>query len=87
MRRKFLSVVLCMCMMLTMAPFAFAAGDDTTNPPAVAVAKIGDAAYPSLESAVDAATSGKTIQLVADTNENITINKDLTLDLNGFTHS
>lgn len=85
MRRKFLSVVLCMCMMLTMAPFAFAAGDDTTNPPAVAVAKIGDVAYPSLESAVDAATSGKTIQLVADTNENITINKDLTLDLNGFT--
>lgn len=85
MRRKLLSVVLCVCMMLTMAPFAFAAGDDTTNPPAVAVAKIGDVAYPSLESAVDAATSGKTIQLVADTNENITINKDLTLDLNGFT--
>lgn len=85
MRRKFLSVVLCVCMMLTMAPFAFAAGDDTTNSPAVAVAKIGDVAYPSLESAVDAATSGKTIQLVADTKENITINKNLTLDLNGFT--
>ena len=85
MRRKFLSVVLCVCMMLTMAPFAFAEGDDTTISPAVAVAKIGDVAYSSLESAVDAATSGKTIQLVADTNENITINKDLTLDLNGFT--
>lgn len=85
MRRKFLSVVLCVCMMLTMAPFAFAVGDDTTNSPAVAVAKIGDVAYPSLESAVDAATSGKTIQLVADTKENITINKNLTLDLNGFT--
>lgn len=85
MRRKFLSVVLCVCMMLTMVPFAFAAGDDTTNSPAVAVAKIGDVAYPSLESAVDAATSGKTIQLVADTKENITINKNLTLDLNGFT--
>ena len=27
MRRKFLSVVLCVCMMLTMAPFAFAEGD------------------------------------------------------------
>lgn len=27
MRRKFLSVVLCVCMMLTMAPFAFAAGE------------------------------------------------------------
>ena len=33
MRRKFLSVVLCVCMMLTMAPFAFAADDsgDSTN--------------------------------------------------------
>ena len=29
MRRKFLSVVLCVCMMLTMVPFAFAAGTDT----------------------------------------------------------
>lgn len=27
MRRKFLSVVLCVCMMMTMAPFAFAAGE------------------------------------------------------------
>lgn len=85
MRRKFLSVVLCVCMMLTMAPFAFAAGDDTTNSSSVAVAKIGDVEYSSLESAVNAATSGKTIRLVADTKENITINKNLTLDLNGFT--
>lgn len=29
MRRKFLSVVLCVCMMLTMVPFAFAEGTDT----------------------------------------------------------
>ena len=31
MRKKFLSVVLCVCMMLTMAPFAFAEGDDTST--------------------------------------------------------
>lgn len=31
MRRKFLSVVLCVCMMLTMAPFAFAEGSDDTS--------------------------------------------------------
>lgn len=31
MRRKFLSVVLCACMMLTMAPFAFAKGSDDTS--------------------------------------------------------
>ena len=85
MRRKFLSVVLCVCMMFTMAPFAFAADDDTTSSPATAVAKIGDAEYPSLQAAIDAASSGKTIQLVADTEENVTINKKLTLDLNGFT--
>lgn len=86
MRRKFLSVVLCVCMMLTMAPFAFAAdGDDTTSSPATAVAQIGDTEYPSLQAAIDAAASGKTIQLVADTKENVTINKKLTLDLNGFT--
>ena len=32
MRRKFLSVVLCVCMMLTMAPFAFAEGEDSETP-------------------------------------------------------
>lgn len=31
MRRKFLSVVLCVCMMFTMVPFAFAAGNDTST--------------------------------------------------------
>ena len=31
MRRKFLSVVLCVCMMLTMAPLAFAEGSDDTS--------------------------------------------------------
>ena len=86
MRRKFLSVVLCVCMIFTMVPFAFAAaGDDTTSSPATAVAQIGDTKYPSLQAAIDAAASEKTIQLVADTKENVTINKNLTLDLNGFT--
>lgn len=32
MRRKFLSVVLCVCMMLTMVPFAFAADGETATP-------------------------------------------------------
>lgn len=31
MRRKFLSVVLCVCMMLTMAPFAFAEGTESSS--------------------------------------------------------
>ena len=49
------------------------------------VAQIGDVKYKSLQAAIDAAKSGNTIQLIANTNENVTISKKLTLDLNGFT--
>ena len=99
MRRKFLSVVLCVCMMLTMAPFAFAADDDETSAETTPVATITttkhDTAtgsdtttvgkYDTLQAAIDAAKKGATVQLVANTTENVTIAKDLTLDLNGFT--
>lgn len=74
MRRKFLSVVLCVCMMLTMAPFAFAAGDDDT-PQAE-----------TLQSQINALNSGSgTIVLSKDYTESITIanNKTITLNLNG----
>lgn len=72
MRRKFLSVVLCVCMMLTMAPFAFAEGDDSM-PQAE-----------TLQSKIDASASG-TIDLDKDYAESITIanNKTITLNLNG----
>ena len=49
------------------------------------VAQIGDVTYKSLQAAIDAAKSGATVQLIADTRENVTISKKLTLDLNGFT--
>lgn len=49
------------------------------------VAKIGDTEYETLAAAIDAAKSGATVQLIADTKENVTIAKKLTLDLNGFT--
>ncbi len=73
MRRKFLSVVLCVCMMLTMAPFAFAEGDDSM-PQAE-----------TLQSKIDASASGTTIDLDKDYAESITIanNKTITLNLNG----
>ena len=73
MRRKFLSVVLCVCMMLTMAPFAFAEGDDSM-PQAE-----------TLQSKIDASASGTTINLDKDYAESITIanNKTITLNLNG----
>lgn len=88
MRRKFLSVVLCMCMMLTMAPFAFAEGESIGAQESV-VAKIGDQEYSTLQAAINAATTGQTIQLVADTTDAtsnsyiIQDGKELNLDLNG----
>lgn len=92
MRRKFLSVVLCVCMMLTMAPFAFAAeGEDSES--GNAVAKIGDATYATFDSALSNAKAGDTITLlenvtVHDTDTNMwrtTIDTPITLDLNGKT--
>lgn len=97
MRRKFLSVVLCVCMMLTMAPFAFAEGDsgDSTNgnvssgsgTATQAVAQIDNTTYNTLSEAIAAAENGKTITLLSNTSGQVKIptNKDITLDLNGNT--
>ena len=54
---------------------------------ATAIAQIGTDRYTSLKAAIIAAKKGKTIQLLNDTTENITINasKQITLDLNGHT--
>lgn len=91
MRRKFLSVVLCVCMMMTMAPFAFAAeGDGESN---IAVAKIGDTTYTTFDSALDNAKAGDTITLLEnvtvhdadETSSRTTIDKSIILDLNGKT--
>lgn len=73
MRRKFLSVVLCVCMMLTMAPFAFAAGDSTTElnissggGSVTPVAQVGDMTYGTLRDAVAAVQDGGTVKLLRD---------------------
>ena len=80
MRRKFLSVVLCVCMMMTMVPFAFAAEGDK-------VAKVGSQEYTSLQEAVNAVGSdnGSTVTLLNDValNSTLVLNNSLTLDLNG----
>lgn len=78
MRRKFLSVVLCVCMMLTMAPFAFAAETE--------VAQVGSQKYTSLEAAVNAVgDDGATVTLLNNVmlDSTLVLNKSLTLDLNG----
>ena len=54
---------------------------------AKAVAKIGETGYKTLAEAVAAAEDGETVTLVADTAENIVVNKDLTIDLGDYTLS
>lgn len=53
---------------------------------ATAVAQVGETTYATLQEAIDAAKSGATVKLLADTRENVTISTPyLTFDLNGFT--
>lgn len=49
------------------------------------VAETGGVKFESLEEAINAATRGKTVTMLTDTRENVTISKNLILDLNGFT--
>ena len=49
------------------------------------VAQIGNVKYETLADAIAAATRNSTVTLLADTRENVTIDKALTLDLNGHT--
>lgn len=49
------------------------------------VAETGGIKYESLEEAINAAKSGATVKMLADTYANVTVTKKLTLDLNGFT--
>lgn len=49
------------------------------------VAEVKGVKYKSLQAAIDAATEKATVILLADTRENVTIAKKLTLDLNGHT--
>lgn len=51
----------------------------------IAVAKIGEKNYATLQAAIDAAARNATVTLLANTKENVTIAKALTLDLNGYT--
>lgn len=60
---------------------------DGTYGIATAIAQIGTDRYTSLKAAITAAKKAKTIQLLNDTTENVTIaaSKQITLDLNGHT--
>lgn len=49
------------------------------------VAEVNGVKYETLQAAIDAAGRRQTVTLVSDTKENVTIAKQLTLDLNGYT--
>ena len=65
--------------------FAPVKNEDGTYGIATAVAQIGEAAYASVQDAIDAAQADDTVKLVKDATENVTIDasKQITLDLNG----
>ena len=74
-----------LCVMLTVFGLSMsvstakiAKADDTT-----AVAKIGETNYAKLSDAVTAATEGNTVTLLADTTEDVVVDKNITLDLGG----
>lgn len=100
MRRKFLSVVLCVCMMLTMAPFAFAAGEtesETPTPPSNSsgsgsgsgAVTAGITTEKALKDAISAASENETITLGGSITLTapIIIKKKITLDMAGHTFS
>lgn len=49
------------------------------------VAEVKGVKYETLQAAIDKAAKGATVTLLANTKENVTIAKELTLDLNGYT--
>ena len=88
MKRKFLSILLTLAMVLTLLPTAAMAAGEMAEAPAVTkVAQIGDKQYATLQEAINAATAGQTVKLVADVTEDITISasKNITLDLGNST--
>ena len=48
-------------------------------------AQVGETKYDSLQAAINAAEAGATVTLLVNTTEDVTINKDITLDLGGKT--
>ena len=67
--------------------FTCAKNSDGTYGVVTAIAQVGSSKYISLQAAITAAGKGKTVQLLNDTTENVTIaaTKQITLDLNGHT--
>ncbi len=85
MKRRLLSAFLAVMMVLTMAPVAFAAEENTVETSEY-VAQVGDSGYTTLAEALSEwAANGGTLKLLQDgeLTAKVTLNKVCTLDLNG----
>ena len=92
MKRKLLSILLCLAMALSLLPTAALAegeaAEGSGTPAAKYVAQIGTQGYATLQEAVNAATTeNSTVTLLKDVTEDITIptGKNITLDLGNST--
>ena len=83
MKQRILAILLSLTMMFTLVPTAMAEGEMAEAPAVTKVAKVGNDEYETLQAAINAATAGQTVKLVADVTEDITISasKNVTLDL------
>ena len=98
---KLLSLLLCLAMLMSMVPAAYAAGTEGTDvteanggaseqaAATTDAAKVGETGYTTLAAALDNAQDGATVTLLADVTENVIIKavKNMILDLNGHTLS
>ena len=83
MKRKLLSILLCLAMALSLLPTAALAEEKK-------VARVGNAEYATLAEAIAAAQDGNTVKLLGDVVLDKTLiikDKTITLDLNGKTIS
>ena len=80
MRKRVLSVLMTLCMVLTLVTPAMAAEEGP-------VAQIGDETYNTLDAAVAAATDGTTIELLANATTNgLNLSKNLTIQIGAETY-
>ena len=73
---------------------SFKGGSGNTNnitaigvTPKTAVALIGTTGYETLQAAINAASAGQTIDLIGDAEQNVTINKNLTINGNNYNYT
>ena len=94
--KKVWAAILALAMALSLCTGAWATGEGTgesegtgggeTGGEPTYVAQIGETKYETLQAAVDAASYGATVKLIANANENVTVSKNpIVLDLNNFT--